>query len=816
MAILTSQELGLLRTQPHLTKLHLSIYKPQATLMAQVNDASIAKGEQQITYDGVLTGTASGADVEPGSTMLVGSSPGANDKGSIYIYYPSIGNSFINVGENDHINWEDDDYITCINQFEIVPRYPSYELDGDGNLITVKKAWDVEYDAQNTNLGQFICMGQHYANFMDGDPDGDTATHDIYFTATGTTNFNGDGMTYEWWFDGATITGSSSETPGWVTWNSPGHYFVRLIVTSSSGEKSRSVRTISLYNRFDQGSNYPIQSWGLDSLSGNRAEGGYRAKIWVKENVEDVVDGAVVVLFYENWYGDTKQNIAHNAENRDHIFFMGYIQGHTIEYDYQTSTVYFEVVSPTEIMKQGEAFSVSLEDSGDPVASANDFGGSPWFFLDGLSVKTAIWHYLRWHSSVNFTNDVQFNMNDIGIHYFDADRTSLYDAVQGLMESAVFGRVLCDRQGKIWFERDYEAINNITSSMVTEMTLDGDDWIGTPFINERVVNEYSYIQCGGLSYTRGVEDVAYLSGAPGDTPAYKGGKLIHEGLAIDSQATLNTLTGNIFAFRNSRFPEVVIPLSGNYSNFDIAPHRLVQLYLNHTFRNLNWEGKHFCIEEVSWEYNPEVGSLKPTLLVSEATQGFAGDTIPIPEVPPTEGQDVDPIEIPQIPSLPPFEIPTIDGGYSSGDKLYILPTVAFTDGWGTVDYATQNYYPYFKAESTDTDSDFYGGIWINAYSGNIQVSPIFRNSTTFSNDVLHYVSINVRAISTPTSSFVSDPPSSYATTTLPSTLTSELTLGSEAQAEVTLPGYPTFLAVVSYVSSSDFDFYLYGWEITFV
>ena len=61
----------------------------------------------------------------------------------------------------------------------------------------------------------------------------------------------------------------------------------------------------------------------------------------------------------------------------------------TIDYDYQTSTAFFDVGSPSEIMKLGEGFGVELEDSGDPTASALEKGVDPWIYMLGLTVKAS-------------------------------------------------------------------------------------------------------------------------------------------------------------------------------------------------------------------------------------------------------------------------------------------------------------------------------------------------------------------------------------------------------------------------------------------
>jgi hypothetical protein len=118
----TSGELALLRTQPHETRLHLSIYEPPIVFQAQVDDAGAAKGDRVITYNNVTFGNY--LSIGTAMTLYVGTTPGGREKGSIYVYKWDA--TTITVGENSHINWADDDYLTVVNFHQIWPVYPRY------------------------------------------------------------------------------------------------------------------------------------------------------------------------------------------------------------------------------------------------------------------------------------------------------------------------------------------------------------------------------------------------------------------------------------------------------------------------------------------------------------------------------------------------------------------------------------------------------------------------------------------------------------------------------------------------------------------
>jgi len=705
----TSGELTLLRNQPHKTKLYLSIFKPQTLFTAQVNDAGIAKGDRVITYD---NSSGDRFDLTGGMTIYVGTSAGAKDKGEIWLRDTPTATE-ITVGENSHINWEDDDYLTIVNFYQIWPLYPRYEQDGEN--ITVYKVYDRVYTDQNEYLGSFMVVGSHYAGFIDQS----TGTAQVYWDASESENVMGTtGSTYQWYFEGGTPTGTTGITPGWVTYDTPGHYRTFLKITEPLGSNEDfAFRQVSIYDRPGEGPDVPILSWGMDSISGSREAGGYTTRLWVKENVEDVVDGALVIIFADDWYGTTQQSIGGNSAQRENILFVGYILDGSIEYDYQTSTAHFEVGSPSEIMKIGEAFSVSVEDSDDPSSDATNKGGDPWFYLVGLTTKTALYHYYRWHSTVLSLMDIRYVGTEFDIQFFDADRSSLYDAGQTFLKSTIYGASVCDRQGALYFEIDAGAIDNARSNLNQSMFIDNMDWMGVPEIAERHTEEVSYLEIGGVYYDGAGSFSALMGAAPGDTPAYRGRNIKLSGFALTSQNQLNTLVGNIWENMNAKYPSIDLGLVGNYRNLDIAPQEVVTMTLqpDDTFRGISWEQKAFTPTAMSWTWDAEKSVLLPKITIKEITDGDAGQTISIPVTPPDGGFEQPPIPVP--PPVPPIPaIPPISSGGGGG---------GFDEQWLPVKGADQDSIWSSYGWEFDED-DVFNSFFLAALDGTYSFTPLVR------------------------------------------------------------------------------------------
>jgi hypothetical protein len=381
-----------------------------------------------------------------------------------------------------------------------------------------------------------------------------------------------------------------------------------------------------------------------------------------------------VVIFAEDWYGNTKQSIGGNAENRQSIVFNGYIQEGTIQWNWQDGYVSFGVLSASGVMKEQEGFAVSVQSAVDPAASAATDENIPsgWVAVRNMTTKRAIYHYLKWHSTALFCNDFQDVGNERNIQYFDANRDSLFSAVNNLSTSALVGAFACDRQGKMWMMQELDSIENALSftppTNTVIFSIDNSNWMGDPILTERQVSRVSFLEIGGVAYYGPATGTfqAFMSSAPGSAPNYGGGVQRNQGLALTSQAELNTLSGNMFAQRNSRYPSITMNMVGNYRNLDIAPRQFVDLTLaaTDTPRNVTFTDKLFSPFSVGWSYNGQTEILLPTTSLREVTEGFAGDSIIIPDVPPVEPEDGGSVDQPPliVPPLPPAVIPPILAG----------------------------------------------------------------------------------------------------------------------------------------------------------
>jgi hypothetical protein len=642
MSQINAIDLTRLRQRPHETRLWLSIYRPKTRFQAKV--LSGTNDGMNVYYSGVVAGSY--GLIQPNSTMLVGTSPGAWDIGKVRVR--SATGTYVKVAPNDDIPWTSGQYLTILDLHEPYPIYANFngtETDSDEDIIILQD-WDVPYTNQNTILGTQVCMGGNYAGFVEDS---------VFYTSSGTVNVKGEAISaYEWWFEGATVTGSTSADPGYISYSSPGHYITRLKVTSTSGGVDYGYRHVSVYNR---STNQPIRNWNMESLAGSRDEGGYSGNIWVREILPNLLENSIVVIFAdEEYYGGDKVSIGGNQQNRQKIVFSGYISKDSIRYNYKDSITTFDVTSITGVMKEKEGLSISIDDA---------TSATKWQYLQNMTMRKALWEYCKYFSTIGEVADVRDIGADNPIEFLELQATNLYDSFNEYIQRRMYGQLVSDRQGTIFVEPGIQLTHNATGVYPVGFELMKRDWMGEPQFNLTQLPPVSYLEVGGyyyLSKTAG-EGIPYTSNAPGDIRKYSG--KIETGAAdlmLSSQADLNQKCGDIFAFMNAKYPEVTINLAGNYRNFDVAPYEQVLVTLNKedTHRQIVLSKAPFYAESVVLNYISDSGLLSVDLTLHEITHSLAdGQTLPIPETP-----DENAAPLPAFPAFPSFCFGSDDGNQS--------------------------------------------------------------------------------------------------------------------------------------------------------
>lgn len=671
MTVLSSHELSQMRDRPHRTITYLAVFEPNTVFAAQIDMSGISKGERVIDVSGI-SGTA--GDVARGMTAYIGTRPGGRDKGLLRVI--SATSSTITLAENA-LDWIDGWYITVAKFFEPWAVFPRIVLDDD-NVPTFYKDFNIPYSDQNESFDPVVNMGPNEAGFLV------TGAHSVYWSSSGTFD-PADGSIptgYSWFFEGGDPTGSGERDPGYVHYTGAGHFTTRLTVTTDDGKEFTGYRHVMVYDRPNAGPNRPIVQWGVRSLDGSRGEGGYTLSAFVRERADfdRIKDGALVVVFTEQWQGGERVSVGGNAENRSHILFSGYIEDESIFRNPVTDQLEFRARSVTGIMESLSTYSATLESKDDPVT---------WNEMEDMTVDKAIIHFLRWHSTVLRIADFSPTDDDKNVQYIDFGRGNLQEAVSEIYESTIGAQIVSDRQGKLWSEIDVSLRPTGSRGVDTMLVVTDQDWRNEIAIERRDRDELAYMEMGGIHYSgnqTGTFD-AYLAGAPGDVAGYFGSVERTQGLVIGGQDHLNQFVGLAYARANAEYPEVTVPLAGDYRNVDIAPQERLVLSLDEedTYRGIVWADKPFIPQEIAFDVLPESQAVLMDVTSREETHGPPGVSIEIPEDPPWDSGDVGDWEIdfPPLIPLPPLP-PPIGGPPSDTNVVYAV--------WGKQIARTRNFF----------------------------------------------------------------------------------------------------------------------------
>lgn len=661
MTVVTAQNLTRLRSRPQRANWHLMVYKPPQVFAAVVNDVLAAAGSSTITFtqtDGSYTA------IVAGMTLYVGSRAGLYDVGRLRVRSATA--TTVTVAENTDVVWANGLYITVVNFHEPWPMYPNIVLDA-AFVPTFYKDTDIAYASQNAVMDPIPMMGPNRGKIIDST----TGLATLYFDASDSYDLNAGGSItgYVWTFEGATVTSSTSATPGNIHYVVPGNYTVTLTVTNNLGQTTVAYRHVCIRTGYG-GSMPPILAWGTDNLSGDYSSGGWSGQMWLRQDSSEtqIIDGALLMIVSDDYYNGELISIGGSYTYDSKLVFVGYVQDGTVDIDPFTSVVRFDITNLTQRLDIAEQFGVSARYAA--VATH-------WYEIPNLTVDIGVYHYVRWHSTIYQIADVQKNGSIALVQYTDFSRQSVRAAIDGWLFSTIMAHFCVDRQGKCWTETMIDMVPLASRSINTTLELVRQDWKDNLAIKVARLPKASYCEVGGI-YFDGTNFTAIISSAPGTSPKYKGrNEPMVNGLVAESQTQMNTLAGNYLASKNKTY-SISLELSGDYRVFDIAPQErtLVTITPDESYMQLQWQNKSFIPRTVSVAFDREQQTCMTSVEMEEETDGPTGVTGPYP---PTSTDDASNIDY-TLPSFgftvpAPYVVPAAGPVPASSSKLvYVANT----------------------------------------------------------------------------------------------------------------------------------------------
>ena len=301
---LTATQLSILRCPIQWSRIYVAVHRPQTLFSARLS-AVPTYPAASLSFS---SGTPTTGTVPAGTTVYIGSSAGARDKGLVRvrsaitlgatgtIAIAEIGDKLINLAVND--------YLTVVEDYRPAPKFPRYS--GGAWYMDYDVAYDSSVAKQNDDYGPLARLGPAAAGFIVGG-----ACWLRYVGERSAAYSPSNALdTWAWAFPDGSSSASEGTTASPVAVNYtaaiPNGEYHSLTVTENTTNKTHTgYRLTFVFER--TGANAPYDAVILGNISGGPRQGGYTCDLRVVNTTadqDDFPDGAHVLLFEEAYFAD--------------------------------------------------------------------------------------------------------------------------------------------------------------------------------------------------------------------------------------------------------------------------------------------------------------------------------------------------------------------------------------------------------------------------------------------------------------------------------------------------------------------------------
>lgn len=600
------------------SKLYLAVHVPLVVYQARLNEIKTSFDKVvEIIYDG---GSGTLADVLPGMTLLVGTSPGASDLGVCRIRKTPTSIIFY-IGEISDIRWADNCYLTVLDEFKIWPRHAQVFSDG-----TSQMDYDIVYSDQHTSMYPMVCMGSHFVGFLDGEifPVFDASES---YRLSSTPGISETGGTYVWTAPGAsTATGLTSATPT-LGYDTAGTYRVSCQVTIG-GKATTSYRYVFIFDE----TNRPIEDFTLDECYGDAESGHWTFNLELSEPIS-ATHNTLAILFAEDFIDGSIEPLGWDP-NRSNIMAIGRITTLEIGKNSQDELAQLQVEGTLYWLERIQGFTPGVEDT-KGTASA-------WTNFHQLTLDMFIYHVAYWRSTLYLSEDIRMTGDSRQAPEFEGSTTSLLEQTN-LAAQDILARAFSDCYGRVYFLIDPQLTPVADRDQPSLAVMVTDDYENLTF-NLREP-EVSMLDLSGIFFESGTEGSAFFSLSPGRVFKLHGDLLTMDRLLLISQSQSNEGAGLIVGWKNRPYDGSFSLVSNNRA-FDIIP--LYFLVLNSSSDLLGEDyTRRILIRRIDYSMNPDMGFVEKEISFECEALPEIGITGDFPM------SDLD-LSIPPLPGLPPM------------------------------------------------------------------------------------------------------------------------------------------------------------------
>lgn len=596
-ATLTAQ-----RAQNRWKTYHLAVSHPNTVFTARINQTfDSLDGVNQLAYDG---GTGTYGDVLPGMTCWVGSSAGAFDVGMVRVR-KALTSTIAYIGRVADVAFADNLYLTFVDDFQLWGKDP--RVTGDSTLMDE----DVQFD-RFSSFAPIVKVGPPVLIL---ELTGATVSHTpaiTIYSPTGAT-----AATYATTAPGASATSGLTTATPTITYNAAGEYYETYTVTDSALiPASTTVTRKVIVNPADAVISPPEISGDIDS-------GGWSCRIegYSGVSLTDLHDRALCVLWKKD-YKDTARDTAYGPySGAENIRLIGWLDGQSLSINPDFGTASFTIQGPAFWLDKIQGAPMNLT-AANPITDPTS-----WNEMAAMTTDYALYRLVYWQTTLASITDVTFTGDDTLIHYATVNSGSIRQQIDGLANEKLLARLCFDRFGCGRVAIPQSLQDSVGKSALTVLwDCASADWVDQVSIPQReTVGSASMIELGGNSFD-GTTETQIYSRAPGNSPSHYGSpQAPYSTLAVDSQAVMNRLSGDVYAAQNATYPTVDLELywANDFIDFQSYIVRL-SIATGDTPRGIVWSNKRLVPQAISYPYDPDTGAEGTVITFAEETTGVDG------------------------------------------------------------------------------------------------------------------------------------------------------------------------------------------------